>query len=75
MGSLHFNERFSVCLIHEPCLHAWGEKILYLEASKKKVQITDKFWNGNSLSEHPLVVWYAELSKDGLGKTQQIQSF
>ena len=27
-------------------LAAWGEKILYLEASKKKVQITDKFLNG-----------------------------
>ena len=25
---------------------AWGEKILYLEASKKKVQITDKFLDG-----------------------------
>ena len=25
---------------------AWGEKILYLEASKKKVQITDKFLSG-----------------------------
>ena len=65
---------------------AWGEKILYLEASKKKVQITDKFLDGVFLgikegSEEfivgntVLVVWYAELSKDGLGKTQQIQSF
>ena len=27
------------------------------------------------MSEHLLVVWYAELSKDGLVKTQQIQSF
>ena len=61
---------------------ASGEKILYLEASKKKIQITDKFLDGvflgikeGSLLEHLLVVWYAELSKDGLLKTLQIRSF
>ena len=44
MGSLHFNVHFSVHLIHGPA--AWGGKIFYLEASKKKVQITDKFLDG-----------------------------
>ena len=52
---------------------AWREKILHLEAGKKKVQITDKFFDRSSwasrkvlrssLWEHLLVVWYAELSK------------
>ena len=54
------------------------EKILYLEASKKKVQITDKLLDGIFLGAKEgseLVVWYAELSKDGLVNTQQIQSF
>ena len=27
-------------------LAAWGEKFLYLEASKKKVNITEKFLDG-----------------------------
>ena len=63
---------------------AWGEKILYLEPSKKRVQMTDKFLEGvflgvkkvlrSSLCEHLLVVWCAELSKDGLLKTLQIHS-
>ena len=56
---------------------AWGEKILYLEASKKKIQITDKFLEAIFLGtkEVLLIVWYAELSKDGLVKTLQILSF
>ena len=42
MGSLRYNVHFSVRLT----LSAWREKILYLEASKKKVQITHKFLDG-----------------------------
>ena len=82
----HWNNRSWIfqCVSHRRVmLVVWGEMILYLEASKKKVQITDKFFNGiffgikrrvlmNSLLEHLVVVWYAELSNDGLVKTQQI---
>ena len=46
MGSLHSNVHFSVRLTHEPCLQRGGEEVLYLDASKKKVQITDKFFGG-----------------------------
>ena len=67
-------------------LSAWREQILHLEASKKKIQITDKFLDGvclghkrkflvSSSLEHLLIVWCAELSSDGLVKTPQIQSF
>ena len=46
MGSLHSNVHFSVRLTHEPCLQHGEKQILYLEASKKKIQITDKFLDG-----------------------------
>ena len=42
MDSLHSNVHVSVRLTHGPCLQ-WGEEISFLEANKKKVQITDKF--------------------------------
>ena len=59
--------------------------MLYLEASKKKVQITDNFLDGVFLgikegSEEFIMfptswlLWCAELSKDGLVKTLQILS-
>ena len=61
-----------------------GEKILYLEASKKKVQITDKFLDGIFLgikegSEEFIVGTPAgcvvcRTVKDGLVKRQEIQS-
>ena len=64
---------------------AWREKILYLEASNKKIQTTDKFLDGILLgikegSEKFIVgtragCVVAELSKDGLVKTLQIPSF
>ena len=64
---------------------AWGEKILYLEASKNKILITDKIlettssWVSrkelrSSSLEHLLVVWCAELSSDGVMKTLPVFS-
>ena len=75
MGPLHVNVHFSVRLTHEPCLH--HGKILYLEAHKKKVQITVKLFDG-------IFLGIKEGSKEfmigtpagcvGLVKTQQTQS-
>ena len=64
---------------------AWGAKILYLDASKRMIQITDEFLDGmflrikegseSSSLEHLRAVWCAELSIDGLVKTPLMQSF
>ena len=85
MGSLHSNVHFSVRLSYEQCLRH-GEKIcctwkrarrrLRSQTSFGKVssRVSKKVLSSSSW-EHLLVVWYAELSKDGLVKTRQIRSF
>ena len=72
MGSLHFNVHFSGRLTHEPCLYH-GEKFVL---GSEQEEDSDHghvfgpylFWASrkalrNSLWEHLVVVWYAEVSK------------
>ena len=46
MRSLHCNVHFSVRLTYELCLQHGEKRSCSLEASKQKVQITDKFLDG-----------------------------
>ena len=41
-----FQRGFQISACVSPTSHAWGEKILHLEPSKKKIQVTDNFLDG-----------------------------
>ena len=73
-----------VSLIHEPCLQHGEKRSCTWKRARRRFRSQTSFWTvsswasrkflRSSLWEHLLVVWYAELSKDGLVETLQIQA-
>ena len=68
MGSLHCNVRFSVCLIHEPCLWHGEKRSFTWKRAGRRFRLLTCCWTvsswasrkalWSSFSEHPLVLWF-----------------
>ena len=84
-GLSHSNVHFRVRLTDEPCLQHGEKRSCTWKRARRRFRSQTSFWTvsswaskkvlRSSLWEHLLVVWYAELSKDGLVKTLQIRFF